>query len=80
MPYDEIFDLSVLDSKPLPSRCQYLTKPLFCMVGGEAHGLCFHEHFHTKCPFKRRFHEKYPHKAIKHPADELEKNLEEKKI
>lgn len=70
MPYDEIFDISMLDRGSGEQRkCQYLAKPMFCMVGGEAHALCWHEHFHTKCPFKLRFHERYPHKAIKHPAD-----------
>lgn len=70
MPYDEIINLSILDAgEKQSSRCQYLAKPLFCMVGGEAHGLCWQEHFHTKCPFKLKFHEKYPHKRITHPAD-----------
>jgi len=70
MAYDEIFDLSMLEkSYKQHDKCQYLTKHMSCMVGGEAHALCFHVGFHTKCPYKLRFHKKFPHKAIKHTAD-----------
>lgn len=74
MAYEEIFDLSFMDAAKSSaahgsSKCQYLTRQMACMVGGDAHALCFREHFHTQCPWKQSFHQKYPHKKIHHPAD-----------
>lgn len=72
MAYDDIVDLSLLEKAGVSrqhKKCQYLGAAMSCMVGGNAHALCYHEHFHVQCPFKLRFHDKYPHKAIMHPAD-----------